>query len=151
MRAVIQRVKTASVEIDGKRVAEIGPGLLTLLGVARGDTEAQLEKLLRKICELRIFEDDAGKMNRSLLDLSLPPGSHAHLIVSQFTLAADCTSGRRPSFTSAEEPVKAKALYEKAIELSAQWGISTQGGIFQADMKVSLVNDGPVTFVLESP
>jgi D-tyrosyl-tRNA(Tyr) deacylase len=144
MKAVIQRVSQARVQVDGKTVSEIGPGLLTLLGVFKGDTEAQLEKLISKIGDLRIFSDGEGKMNLSLRDIK---GSH--LIVSQFTLAGDCSTGRRPSFGTAETPARAKELYEKAITLSADSGIPTQGGIFQADMKISLINDGPVTFILE--
>jgi D-tyrosyl-tRNA(Tyr) deacylase len=149
MRAVIQRVKEAQVVVDGKLVSRIGPGLLTLLGVQVGDDEARLSKLVQKICELRVFEDDQGKMNRSLADLA-KEGKGEHLIVSQFTLAADCSSGRRPSFTTAEKPERAKSLYEQALKQSAESGVPTQGGIFQADMKVGLTNDGPVTFILES-
>jgi D-tyrosyl-tRNA(Tyr) deacylase len=145
MKAVIQRVKHAEVVVDGEAVSRIGPGILTLLGVEVGDTEASLRKIIQKICELRIFEDEAGKMNRSLLDVS-----GEHLIVSQFTLAGDCSSGRRPSFTGAEKPERAKALYELALAISAQLGAKTAGGVFQADMKVSLLNDGPVTFILEA-
>jgi D-tyrosyl-tRNA(Tyr) deacylase len=145
MRAVIQRVLHAEVVVDGRSVAKIGNGLLTLLGVQAGDTEASLRKLIQKICELRIFEDEAGKMNRSLLDVS-----GEHLIVSQFTLAGDCSAGRRPSFIGAEKPDRAKVLYERALEISATLGARTAGGVFQADMKVSLLNDGPVTFVLDA-
>lgn len=143
MKAVIQRVSHASVQVDGKDVSRIEKGILTLLGVEKGDDEQKLKKLISKITELRIFEDDAGKMNLSVRDIG---GSH--LIVSQFTLAADCSSGRRPSFISAEKPEIARSLYERAIEESRQAGVNTAGGIFQADMKVSLLNDGPVTFVL---
>lgn len=145
MKAVIQRVRRAEVKVDGQIVSQIDHGILTLLGVIQGDTEEQLHKLVKKIIELRIFEDEAGKMNRSLSDVQ-----GAHLIVSQFTLAADTTSGRRPSFTTAEKPERAKAMYEKAVRLSQELGIQTLGGVFQADMKVSLTNDGPVTFILES-
>jgi D-tyrosyl-tRNA(Tyr) deacylase len=145
MKAVIQRVSQASVEVDGKTVASIGPGILTLLGVEKGDTEAEAEKLIRKIIELRIFEDNAGKMNLSLLD-----SGGAHLIVSQFTLAADTSSGRRPSFTGAERPETAKALWESALKISENAGVPTSGGVFQADMRVNLVNHGPVTFVLQT-
>ncbi len=143
MIAVVQRVSSASVMVEGKEVSRIAQGVLTLLGVQVGDEEDRLKKLIHKICELRIFPDDAGKMNRSLIDIQ-----GEHLIVSQFTLAADCTSGRRPSFTAAEKPDRAKVLYERAIELSEAMGVRTLGGTFQADMKVSLVNDGPVTFIL---
>jgi D-tyrosyl-tRNA(Tyr) deacylase len=146
MRAVIQRVQRAEVVVDGKKVSGIDRGILTLLGVFKGDEEEpQLKKMVQKICELRIFEDENGKMNRSLLDIG-----GEHLIVSQFTLAGDTHSGRRPSFIQAEAPEKAKRLYERAIELSSGLGISTCGGVFQADMKVELVNDGPVTFVLDT-
>ncbi len=144
MRAVIQRVKSAEVVVDGQTVSRIEGGILTLLGVFKGDDETKLEKLIRKIVELRIFEDQAGKMNLSLQDIR---GSH--LIVSQFTLAGDCSSGKRPSFTDAERPEQAKPLYEKGIEISKSLGVPTYGGIFQADMKITLVNDGPVTFVLD--
>lgn len=144
MKAVIQRVKNASVTVDGVEVSNIGPGILTLLGIAIGDDEAKLQKLIQKIAQLRIFEDSEGKMNLSLLDTQ---GSH--LIVSQFTLLGDCTQGRRPSFIRAEQPEIAKALYEKALLLSREAGLETAGGVFQADMNVSLVNDGPVTFVIE--
>lgn len=144
MKAVIQRVKQASVTVDGKVVSQIEHGILTLLGVAKGDDETKLQKLISKICELRIFEDDAGKMNLALKDVK---GSH--LIVSQFTLLGDCSQGRRPSFIGAENPDRAKELYEKALKISQDLGIPTAGGVFQADMKVGLVNDGPVTFILE--
>lgn len=143
MKAVIQRVQWAQVEVDGKIVSRIENGILTLLGVEKGDTEETLEKLIQKIVNLRIFEDPAGKMNYSLKD-----SQGSHLIVSQFTLAGDCSQGRRPSFGNAELPDRAKQLYEKAITHSTNAGIPTQGGIFQADMKVSLLNDGPVTFIL---
>jgi D-tyrosyl-tRNA(Tyr) deacylase len=145
MRAVIQRVQRASVKVDGGKVSEIGVGILTLLGIFKGDQEdPQLKKLIQKICELRIFEDENGKMNRSLIDIK---GSH--LIVSQFTLAGDTSSGRRPSFIQAESPDAAKLMYERALAISTGLGVPTFGGIFQADMKVELLNDGPVTFVLE--
>lgn len=145
MRAVIQRVKNASVVVNGQEVSAIGPGILTLLGVAKGDTAAQAEKLIRKVCDLRIFEDEGGKMNLSLKDVK-----GEHLIVSQFTLLGDCSTGRRPSFTEAERPEAAVELYRKAIEISRNEGVSTGEGVFQADMKVSLLNDGPVTFILEA-
>jgi D-tyrosyl-tRNA(Tyr) deacylase len=145
MRAVIQRVKQAEVVVEGASVAAIGGGILTLLGVAAGDDEARARKLIQKILELRIFPDEAGKMNRSLLDIR-----GGHLLVSQFTLAADCSSGRRPSFTTAERPERARELYERALAISRELGAETAGGVFQADMKVSLVNDGPVTFVLDA-
>ena len=146
MKAVIQRVQRAEVRVNGEKVSEIGLGIMTLLGVFKGDKEdPQLKKLIQKICELRIFEDENGKMNRSLIDVK---GSH--LIVSQFTLAGDTSSGRRPSFIQAEAPEIAKAMYDRALAISQSLGVPTVGGIFQADMKVELVNDGPVTFVLDA-
>ena len=144
MKAVIQRVKSAEVIVNGSQVSVIGPGILTLLGVELGDDEVRMKKLIQKIIEFRIFEDEAGKMNRSLVDCGLE-----HMIVSQFTLAADCSSGRRPSFTTAERPEKAKEIYEAALKFSTDQGVRTSAGIFQADMKVQLTNDGPVTFILE--
>lgn len=143
MKAVLQRVKSASVTVDGKQVSRINHGLLTLFGVEKGDTEKEMKAWIEKIVRLRIFEDSAGKMNLSLFDIQ-----GEHLIVSQFTLAADCTKGLRPSFVRAEEPEKAKALYEAALRYSESLGVRTQGGIFQADMKVELINDGPVTIIL---
>jgi D-tyrosyl-tRNA(Tyr) deacylase len=145
MRAVVQRVLSAQVTVEGKVVGSIGPGLLTLLGVAEGDTETDLHWLIEKISKLRIFSDSAQKMNLSVKDVG-----GGHLIVSQFTLLADCTQGNRPSFTGAAKPEIAKLMYEKALQLSREIGLVTQGGVFQADMKVSLENDGPVTVVLES-
>ncbi len=143
MIAVIQRVAHASVTVEGKKVGEIRKGILTLLGVEEGDNEAMAAKLIQKIVNLRIFEDPDGKMNLSLLDIK-----GDHLMVSQFTLCADTSAGRRPSFTKAEKPEKASMLYEKALALSAAFGIKTERGQFQAEMKVELLNDGPVTFVL---
>lgn len=144
MRAVIQRVKNAQVVVDGNVVSRIDRGILTLLGIAKGDHEATLAKLIQKICELRIFEDNAGKMNLSLQEVG-----GQHLIVSQFTLVGDCSSGRRPSFSSAESPAVAEALYQRALSLSEELGVKTCGGVFRANMEVSLANDGPVTFVVE--
>jgi D-tyrosyl-tRNA(Tyr) deacylase len=143
MKAIIQRVKKASVYVNKECVGTIDKGILTLIGFEKNDTEENLNKLIKKILFLRIFEDDKGKMNLSLLDIK---GSH--LIVSQFTLSADTSSGLRPSFTSAENPEKAKALYEKAIQISKNYGIHTESGIFQANMEVELINDGPATFIL---
>lgn len=145
MRAVIQRVSKAEVRVNGELVSEINSGILTLLGIAKNDGEEQMRKLVQKIVELRIFEDENGKMNRSLRDIG---GSH--LIVSQFTLAGDTSSGKRPSFVNAERPEIAKAIYEKALHVSSELGVPTTGGIFQADMKINLINDGPVTFVLDA-
>ena len=144
MRAVIQRVSQGQVVVDGKKVASIGQGIVTLLGIHTGDTEEQLLKLLTKLRDLRIFEDDAGKMNLGLQDVG-----GEHLLISQFTLAGDCSSGRRPSFTTAEKPERARALFERAVAMSTELGMRTSAGIFQADMKITLTNDGPVTFVLE--
>lgn len=144
MKAVVQRVTFAQVKVNGEVIAKIGPGLLTLLGVARGDSEDQLKKLLQKIIGLRIFEDDQGKMNRSLLDIK-----GEHLIVSQFTLLGDTSKGRRPHFLNAEEPVRARELFERSLVLSQELGVKTQGGQFGADMKVELLNNGPVTLVLD--
>lgn len=149
MRAVIQRVKWAKVEVAGKLVGEIGPGLLTLLGVAPTDTDRELDWMIQKIAKLRIFEDEAGKMNLSLLD-NVSQG-YAQLIVSQFTLLGDISQGNRPSFMGAARPEIAEPLYEKAILKSRALGIKTERGRFGADMKVSLLNDGPVTLVIESP
>ncbi|GMU04600.1 D-aminoacyl-tRNA deacylase [Corallococcus caeni] len=146
MKAVVQRVLEASVTVDGQRVSEMGPGLLVLLGVGKGDTDADLTWMVEKLATLRIFEDADGKMNLSLEDTS------KHLIVvSQFTLYGDARKGRRPSFIDAMEPVAAKALYERACEALRQRGLTVGTGIFAADMKVALVNDGPVTILLESP
>lgn len=144
MKALIQRVKQARVEVDQKAVSEIGPGLLTFLGIEKEDTEEKLQSLIQKIIQFRIFEDESGKMNLSLEEIKAE-----HLIVSQFTLAADCSKGRRPSFGNAKSPEKAKALYEKALELSSK-SVRTYGGQFQANMQVSLTNNGPVTFLLEA-
>jgi D-tyrosyl-tRNA(Tyr) deacylase len=144
MKAVVQRVQNASVVVDGKEISAISKGFLTLLGVEKGDTEDQLKKMIQKIIALRIFPDQEGKMNLSLLDVG-----GEHLIVSQFTLLGDCSKGSRPSFIQAEAPDKAKALYEQALTLSEASGVKTCGGVFGGDMKVSLVNDGPVTLILE--
>ncbi|MBN8469733.1 D-tyrosyl-tRNA(Tyr) deacylase [Corallococcus exiguus] len=146
MKAVVQRVLEASVTVDGQRVSEMGPGLLVLLGVGKGDTDADMAWMVEKLALLRIFEDADGKMNLSLEDTS------KHLIVvSQFTLYGDARKGRRPSFIDAMEPVAAKALYERTCEALRQRGLTVGTGIFAADMKVALVNDGPVTILLESP
>jgi len=145
MKALIQRVNSARVEIDGDRYSEIGTGILTLLGVGKGDTESDLDKILDKILKLRIFNDESGKMNLSIRDIC-----GQHLIVSQFTLYADTKKGTRPSFISAEEPEKAKELYLLALTKSKLEGIPTKGGIFGAEMKLTLINDGPVTLMLDS-
>ncbi len=144
MRTVVQRVKSASVSVDGKLIGSIDHGLLVLLGVANGDTDIEAQWLVEKISQLRIFDDQNGKMNLSVLDVK---GSL--LIVSQFTLLADCRRGRRPAFTDAAEPTSANQLYERFIQITKNLGINTQSGKFAADMQVSLVNDGPVTLVIE--
>ncbi len=145
MRAVLQRVSEAKVDIDGKTVGKIGPGLVALLGVGTGDAEKDVGWMVEKISMLRIFEDDAGKMNRSLLDTS-----RAMLAISQFTLFADTRKGRRPSFLDAMAPDEAKRLYALFCEKSRAAGLNVEEGVFAADMKVCLVNDGPVTICLDS-
>ncbi len=145
MRAVIQRVKSASVKVEGELVSEIGAGLLIFLGIAHDDTEAELGYIANKVANLRIFEDADGKMNCSLLET----GGSA-LVVSQFTLYGDCRKGRRPSFINAARPEVANALYEQFITALKQLDIPTQGGTFQAMMDVQLINDGPVTILLDS-
>jgi D-tyrosyl-tRNA(Tyr) deacylase len=145
MRAVIQRVKSAQVFVDGRVSGKIGKGLLVLLGVGKGDGESDLSFLTSKIPELRIFEDDSGKFNLSLKGID-----GEILVVSQFTLFGDCRKGRRPSFTEAEEPTTAKHLYEQFILKLKERGIPVQTGEFQAKMEVHLINDGPVTLLLDS-
>jgi D-tyrosyl-tRNA(Tyr) deacylase len=145
MRAVIQRVKSAEVTVDGRVTGKIGRGLLVLLGVRKGDGESDLSFLSSKIPELRIFEDDSGKFNLSLREIE-----GEMLIVSQFTLYGDCRKGRRPSFSEAEEPTVAKTLYEQFISKLKEKGITVQTGEFQAKMEVHLINDGPVTLLLDS-
>lgn len=143
MKAVIQRVTQASVSVDGKQVASIGAGILTLLGFAADDDEKTLNKLIDKIITLRIFPDSEGKINYSLRDKG-----YAHLIVPQFTLLAACDAGRRPSFTNAANPSHAKIWFEQAVLYSQAQGVTTAGGVFQANMQVQLINDGPMTFLL---
>jgi len=145
MRAVVQRVKSASVFIDPKKISAIGPGLLVFLGVAHGDSMTDVNYLVDKITNLRIFEDSDGKMNRSVTDIS-----GEILVVSQFTLYGDCRKGRRPSFVAAAGPEKAESLYDAFIEKMRTQGIPTRTGQFRAMMEVSLVNDGPVTLIIES-
>lgn len=145
MRAVIQRVLRASVEVDGAVIASIERGVLTLLGVEKSDDELTAKRLIEKISKLRVFPDSTGKMNLSLKEID-----GEHLMVSQFTLLADFSKGNRPSFMAAEDPAEAKMIFEQAVKISKGLGISTQSGVFQADMRVQLVNDGPVTLVLES-
>jgi D-tyrosyl-tRNA(Tyr) deacylase len=144
MKAVIQRVSSASVTVDGLVVGQIKQGIMVLLGVEKGDTEDPADWLAEKIVGLRIFEDEAGKMNRSLVDIG---GSI--LAVSQFTLAGNCDKGRRPSFDTAAPADEGKRLYDYFVKALKRQNVPVQTGIFQADMQVALVNDGPVTFILE--
>lgn len=145
MRAVVQRVIEAAVEVEGRRVGEIGRGLLVLLGVARDDTNDDADYLAEKIANLRIFNDEQGKMNRSLVETA-----GEMLVVSQFTLYGDVRRGRRPSYTEAAEPDRANALYQYFVDETRKLGIKVETGVFQAMMKVSLINDGPVTIMLDS-
>ena len=145
MRALLQRVTEARVTVDQVISGEIGAGLLVLLGVSKLDTEADAEFVAQKVLNLRIFEDENGKMNRSLLDTG-----GAMLVVSQFTLYGDCRKGRRPSFDDAAPAEQARALYEKFVNIAHRAGPRVETGIFQAHMAVSLVNDGPVTLIVES-
>jgi len=145
MRAVLQRVTEARVIVDQVVTGEIGPGLLVLLGVSKLDTEADAEFVAQKTLNLRIFSDEQGKMNRSILDTG-----GALLVVSQFTLYGDCRKGRRPNFDDAAPAEQARALYEHFITI-ARRSLRVETGIFQADMAVSLTNDGPVTLIVESP
>jgi D-aminoacyl-tRNA deacylase len=145
VRAVVQRVKQASVKVAGAEMGRIETGFLVFLGVARDDTSEDLDYLAAKIINLRAFEDADGRMNRNLQE-----AGGDMLVVSQFTLLADCRRGRRPSFTDAAAPETAQALYNEFIAGIRQQGILVAAGVFQADMEVSLVNDGPVTFLLDS-
>ena len=145
MRAVIQRVTEASVTIDGEIVGKIGPGFLVLIGVEEGDGEKDFKYMSTKVPNLRIFEDENGKMNRSLLDV----GGQI-LAVSQFTLLGDARSSRRPSFIQAARPETANPMYERLVAAWREQGIHVETGRFGADMKVALVNDGPVTLMMDS-
>ena len=145
MRAVIQRVTWASVEVEGRLVGVIGAGLLVLLGIAKGDGDADCRFMVEKLRGLRIFSDDAGKMNRSLGDVG-----GAILLVSQFTLLGNTKSGRRPGFEEAAPPQEAKRWYEEVSAALKAEGTTVETGVFAAHMKVELVNDGPVTFLLDS-
>lgn len=144
MRTVIQRVAEAHVTIGGRIVGQIGPGLCVFLGVGKDDREANANTLADKIKNLRIFEDEHGKMNRSVIDIA-----GELLVVSQFTLYGDCRKGNRPSFTDAAPPAEAERLYEYFSERLRDAGLNVANGRFQAHMKVALINDGPVTLVLE--
>jgi D-aminoacyl-tRNA deacylase len=145
MKAVIQRVSAAKVEVDGSVVGSISSGLLVLLGVEKGDTDNDMAYIAKKIAQLRIFEDTESKMNLSVKDIS-----GEVLVVSQFTLSADCRKGNRPSFIAAEEPANARVMYMKVVERLRQERISTQAGQFAANMQVHLINNGPVTILLDS-
>lgn len=146
MRAVVQRCRRASVTVDGAVVGAIGPGLVVLLGAGRGDTDDDLAYVVDKVVGLRIFADDAGKMNRSVLEVG-----GGVLLVSQFTLYGDARKGRRPAFIDALEPVAAEALYQRAVAAVRAAGVTEVAtGVFRADMQVELVNDGPVTILLDS-
>lgn len=145
MRAVIQRVKEASVTVEGKLAGRCGKGLLVLLGVKDSDDESQVAYISDKIANLRIFEDEEGKMNRSVLDVN-----GEVLLVSQFTLYGDCRKGRRPGFSQAAAPEKARTLYEEVVQSLKERGLHVEEGVFQAHMDISLVNDGPVTLLLDS-
>lgn len=145
MRVVIQRVRQASVTIEGEKVAEIAAGMVVLVGIAKGDLACDAEYLARKTANLRIFADENGKLNRSLIDC----GGRA-LVVSQFTLYGDCRRGNRPDFFSAAAPDEAQYLYEYYIKQLQSYGVSLQTGVFQADMLVDIANDGPVTIIIES-
>jgi D-tyrosyl-tRNA(Tyr) deacylase len=145
VRAVVQRVSEASVRVETEVVGRIGRGLLVLLGVSTTDTEKDVDYLSEKVVHLRIFEDPGGKLNRSLLEVG-----GEMLVVSQFTLLGDCRKGRRPSFTAAAEPARAARLYEHFVRQTARRGVPVQTGRFQALMAVSLVNDGPVTLIVDS-
>jgi len=145
MKAVIQRVISASVEVDHQTIGQIDEGLLVLIGAAKGDTPVDVDYLVEKIPNLRIFPDDEGKMNRSLMDMG-----GKLLLVSQFTLLGDTHRGRRPGFDQAAPPDRAKKLYDSAIAKFREKGVSIQTGQFGANMLVSLKNNGPVTFILDS-
>lgn len=145
MKAILQRVSRAKVKIEDQIVGEIGQGLLVLLGVGKGDSDSEAARLLEKIIHLRIFDDNQGKMNLSLLEIG-----GEFMVISQFTLYADCRKGRRPSFTDAAPPAEAKALYETFLTLAKTKGIMVASGTFQALMEVEFINHGPVTICLDT-
>jgi len=145
MRAVLQRVSSASVRVDGRTVGSIGAGLVVLLGIAKTDTEADVEYLVDKTLGLRIFPDEERKMNRSVLETG-----GCLLVISQFTLYGDTRKGRRPSFDQAAGPEQARFLYERFVEFARARGVRVETGVFQAMMAVELVNDGPVTIICDS-
>jgi len=146
MRVVLQRVKEANVSVDGATVGSIGTGLVVLLGVTSTDSRKDADYLVEKIIHLRIFPDEARKMNRSLIE-----AGGALLVVSQFTLYGDCKKGRRPSFDDAAPPDQARDLYDYFVECLRFRNVPAETGVFQAEMQIQLVNDGPVTFILDSP
>jgi len=145
MKVVLQRVSRASVSVEGSLRSEIGPGLLLLLGIARGDGEENAVRLAGKVARLRVFEDDAGRFDRSLLDTG-----GAALVVSQFTVLADTTKGNRPSFTAAAPPEFAEPVYERFCAALREFGVVVEQGVFGARMEVELVNNGPVTIIFET-
>lgn len=144
MKILVQKVLNASVTVNGQKVSKIKNGLLLFVGVEKGDSESQADYLAKKTANLRIFEDENNKMNLSIMDVK-----GEILAVSQFTLAADLSRGNRPGFDGAARPEEAKPLYEYFVKQLENYGISVQTGIFQADMKVELLNDGPCTFILQ--
>lgn len=145
MKAVIQRVKHASVTVEGRVTGQIGQGLLVFAGIGPDDTQRDVDFIADKIANLRVFQDDGGKMNRSVLDVA-----GAVLLISQFTLFADCRRGRRPDFTAAAPPELAQQLYQQVIDAVGEKGVPVQTGVFAADMQIEALNDGPVTLLLDS-
>ena len=145
MRCVVQRVKESSVSVNGETVGAIGPGLMVLIGVSVDDTDADLKYMTDKVPNLRIFDDENGVMNRSVLD-----AGGSILVISQFTLYGDARGGRRPSYIQAARPEEANAMYQRLVEAWRQKGLQVETGIFRAEMQVSLINDGPVTILLDS-